>query len=59
MNNRVEKAFQQIDDSFNKLAQQNKSELDAALIKPIHDQYPFAQNGVVCNDSVYGQRKNI
>ena len=57
MKSRIEIAFQQIDASFNKLAQQNKSELDSALIKPIHDSYPFAQNGVCAMIASMGSGK--
>lgn len=57
MKNRIETAFRDIDNSFNKLAQQHKSELDAALIKPIHDSYPFAQNGICAMIASMGSGK--
>ena len=58
MTNRIEKAFNDIDKAFNKLAQKNKAELDAALIKPIHEKYPFAQNGICAMIASMGSGKS-
>ena len=55
---RIEKAFRDIDEAFNKLAEKNKDELDAALIKPIHDRYPFAQNGICAMIASMGSGKS-
>lgn len=56
--NRIDKAFNDIEDNFRKLAEKNKKELDAALIKPIHDKYPFAQNGICAMIASMGSGKS-
>lgn len=43
----IEKKFNEIDKEFDKLMKRNKKELDNAQIKPIHDKFLFAQNGIV------------
>ena len=58
MTNRIEKAFNDIDKAFNKLAEKNREELDAALIKPIHEKYPFAQNGICAMIASMGSGKS-
>lgn len=55
---RIEKAFEEIEASFNKIAEKNKAELDAALIKPIHDKFPFAQNGICAMIASMGSGKS-
>lgn len=45
-NSKIEESFDEIEIMFSKIGQQNKTELEAALIKPIHEKYPFAQNGI-------------
>ena len=55
---RIEKAFRDIDSAFYRLAQENKEELDAALIRPIHEQYPFAQNGICAMIASMGSGKS-
>ena len=42
----VDKKFDEIEAMFNKLEQKNKEILRNAQIKPIHDRFPFAQNGI-------------
>ncbi len=42
----IDKAFDEINKNFDKISNANRAELDAALIKPIHDKYPYAQNGI-------------
>ena len=44
MNDRIDTAFREIEDNFRKISEKNKKELEAALIKPINDKYPYAQN---------------
>ena len=56
--NRVESAFNEIEESFRKVAEHNKKELDAALIKPIHDKFPFAQNGICAMIASMGSGKS-
>ena len=57
-NSRIEKAFEEIEQSFNKIAEKNKEELDAALIKPIHEKFPFAQNGICAMIASMGSGKS-
>lgn len=57
-NNRIDKAFNDIEDSFRKLAEKNRKELDAALIKPIHEKYPYAQNGICAMIASMGSGKS-
>ena len=42
----VDKKFDEIEAMFEKLEQKNKEVLVNAQIKPIHDRFPFAQNGI-------------
>ena len=42
----IDKRFEDIDKLFDKYAAKNKRELDNALIKPIHDKFLYAQNGI-------------
>lgn len=56
--NRIDTAFNEIEESFRKVAEQNKKELDAALIKPIHDKFPFAQNGICAMIASMGSGKS-
>ena len=39
--------FKEIDDFFEKVQKENKRDLDSAAIKPIHNQFPLTQNGIV------------
>ena len=55
---RIDKAFEDIEESFRKIAEENKAELDAALIKPIHDKYPYAQNGICTMIASMGSGKS-
>lgn len=52
---RVEKAFDDIEENFRKISEKNKKELEAALIKPIHEKYPYAQKWNMCNDCINGK----
>ena len=55
---RVEKAFNEIEEQFRKISEKNKKELDAALIKPIHEKYPYAQNGICAMIASMGSGKS-
>lgn len=57
-NNRIDEAFNEIEESFRKVSEKNKKELDAALIKPIHEKYPFAQNGICAMIASMGSGKS-
>ena len=43
----IDEKFKKIDDLFEKIQTKNKVELENAMIKPVHDKYPLAQNGIV------------
>ena len=43
----IEEKFKKIDELFEKIQTKNKVELENAMIKPVHDKYPLAQNGIV------------
>ena len=43
----IDEKFRKIDEMFEKVQSKNKVELDNAMIKPIHDKYLLAQNGIV------------
>ena len=58
-NSNIEQSFNEIDRTFNRIGQQNKQELDNALIKPIHEKYPFAQNGICAMIASMGSGKSF
>ena len=43
----IEERFKKIDELFEKIQSKNKVELENAMIKPVHEKYPLAQNGIV------------
>ena len=43
----VESKFKHIDDMFTKIMNKNRRDLENAAIKPIHDKFLLAQNGIV------------
>ena len=57
-NKDIDEEFNKIEANFRKIAEQNKAELDAALIKPIHDKYPYAQNGICAFIASMGSGKS-
>ena len=57
-NARIEKAFNSIDLTFQRLSERHRAALDAALIRPIHDKYPFAQNGICAMIAPMGSGKS-
>ena len=56
--NRIDKAFDEIENNFRKISEKNKKELEAALIKPIHEKYPYAQNGICAFIASMGSGKS-
>ena len=54
----IDAKFKIIDDQFNKISKLNKEVLDNALIKPIHEKYPFAQNGICAFIAPMGSGKS-
>ena len=55
---RIDKAFDEIEDNFRKISEKNKIELEMALIKPIHEKYPYAQNGICAMIASMGSGKS-
>ena len=58
MTNRIDKAFNDIEVMFKQIGEKNNATLEAALIKPIHDKYPFAQNGICAMIASIGSGKS-
>ena len=58
-NKKVDDAFKAIDDFFDKVQKENKKDLDNAAIKPIHDRYPIAQNGITALIAAPGAGKTF
>ena len=54
---RLRERFEDIDKLFDKYAAKNKRELDNALIKPIHDKFLYAQNGICAMIAPMGSGK--
>ena len=57
-NEEIDKAFKLIDDNFKRIGEQHREELEAALIKPIHPKYPYAQNGICAMIASMGSGKS-
>ena len=55
---RIDKAFNDIEENFRKVSEKNKVELEMALIKPIHEKYPYAQNGICAMLASMGSGKS-
>ena len=58
MTARIDKAFNDIKEMFKQISDKNKDTLEAALIKPIHEKYPFAQNGICVMIASMGSGKS-
>ena len=58
MNNKnsLDRAFKDIDEQFDKVQKKNKY-LKHALLTPIHDKYPYAQNGITAMIASMGSGK--
>ena len=54
----IDRAFASIERSFQQVGNKHKEELSEALIKPIHDKYPFAQNGITALIASMGSGKS-
>ena len=46
MATRIDKEFNDIEEMFKQISENNINTLKAALIKPIHEKYLFIQNGI-------------
>ena len=55
---KVEEKFRKIEEIFTKLSQKNKEELENAKIKPIHENYSWAQNGITAFIAGMGSGKS-
>ena len=42
----MQRKFDEVDKLFDKLAEEHRETLENAKIKPIHDEFQFAQNGI-------------
>ena len=42
----MDEKFKKVDELFDKLGEKYKEDLENAKIKPIHPEFPFAQNGI-------------
>ena len=56
--NDVKNYFDQIDKLFDELGEQKKKELENAQIKPIHQLFPYAQNGICAFIATMGSGKS-
>lgn len=54
----IDRSFAKIEENFAKLGSEHQQELNEALIKPIHDKYPFAQNGITALIASMGSGKS-
>ena len=54
----VDKKFDEIEELFDKLEKQNKEILENAKIKPIHEKFLFAQNGITAFIAPMGSGKS-
>ena len=59
-NNEIDEAFRKIDEQFDKISRANAEELGYNQLKPIHDKFCFAQNGITALIAPVGsgKRKN-
>lgn len=55
----IQQAFNDIDKSISQYLKQNKDSLQAAKITPIHEQYPYAQNGIMVMIATMGSGKSF
>ena len=58
MKKSVEEKLKEIDELFDKYSKRNKKDLDNALIKPIHNKFPLAQNGICAMIAPMGSGKS-
>ena len=55
-NEYIEKAFKRIEDNFRRIGEQHKAELEAAIIKPIHEKIPLRSKWNLRDDCINGKR---
>jgi hypothetical protein len=53
----MQKKFKCVDDTFDKLAAKHRTELENAKIKAIHEEFPYAQNGICAMIAAPGSGK--
>lgn len=54
----IDESFNEIEDLFNKISSENSKLLENAVIKPIHDKFSFAQNGICAMIAPMGSGKS-
>ena len=54
----VDALFEEIEQKFELIGAAHKEELEEAWIKPIHESFPFAQNGITCLIASMGSGKS-
>lgn len=55
---KIDKQFAKIEENFRKIGEQYNDTLEEAFIKPIHPNFPFAQNGICCLIASMGSGKS-
>lgn len=58
-NEEIDKAFNDIDKSYETLMRKNKEALENAMIKPIHEKFPLSQNGICALIAKMGSGKSF
>ena len=54
----IDEKFREIDKQFDNISKANKQVLNNALIKPIHEKFPFSQNGICAFIAPMGSGKS-
>ena len=57
-NNEIDEAFKKIDEQFDKISKANAEELGYAQLKPIHEKFAYAQNGICALIAPVGSGKS-
>ena len=57
-NEEIDNAFKAIDEQFDKISKANAAELGYAQLKPIHDKFCYAQNGITAMIAPVGSGKS-
>lgn len=57
-NKEIDAAFAAIERNFDEISKQHKEELEEAFIQPIHELYPYAQNGITALIASMGAGKS-
>ena len=57
-NEEIEKEFKKIDEQFDRISKSNEEELGFAQLKPIHEKFSYAQNGITAMVAPVGSGKS-